>query len=291
MNESMDTAVLAIDGGGTRCRIACDVAGRVTRVETGSANVYTDFDEAIRQIKSGLSQLAAEAGIDESALAEMPVFVGLAGAISEAILAGLRSALPFASMRIDDDRPAAVRGALGLEDGAIIHCGTGSFFALQKAGQIRLAGGWGPVLGDEASAKWIGCTALNNALRVVDGTLPESAFARELIAQIGGIEATLSFGTHARPPEFGSLAPQITQAAARGDAFGRSIMQQGAAHVVSAITALGWQEGMTLCLTGGAAPLYRPHLPPAIVAAVSAPKGEPLDGALSLAREIRRRID
>ncbi|MBD0865903.1 MAG: ATPase [Rhodobacteraceae bacterium] len=286
MHESSDIAVLAIDGGGSRCRLACEKAGHVTRVETGAANVYSDFEGALAQVREGLSRLAQKIGTEDATLYQMPIFIGMAGISSDTVATKLGIALPFKMARIADDRPAALRGALGPRDGAIIHCGTGSFFALQRARQVKLAGGWGPTLGDEASARWIGWAALNAALRVEDGTLPNSALARDLLHDIGGIDPVLQFAAEASPAEFGALAPRITEAAARGDPFAITIMRQGAAHVADAVRALGWTEGMELSLTGGVGPFYKPYLPRAFARAVRDPMGEPLDGALSLAKEL-----
>ena len=290
MYESSDISVLAIDGGGSRCRLACEMAGRVLRVETGSANAHSDFDGALLQIRKGLSKLARQLSIEEEKLSHVPAFIGLAGVISESIRARLRAALPFDRVVIEDDRPAALRGAVGANDGAIFHSGTGSFLALQRAGQIRLAGGWGSILGDEASAKWIGWSALNAALRVADGTLPENALANALIDDMGGAEAVVQFAVNATPADFGAIAPRITEAAAEGNPFAQAILHQGAQHITEAIRALGWSEGMDLCLTGSVAPFYKDYLPDSVAQALRAPIGEPLDGALSLAREVAHDI-
>ncbi|MEM9247606.1 MAG: BadF/BadG/BcrA/BcrD ATPase family protein [Pseudomonadota bacterium] len=286
MRDSLDIAVLAIDGGGSRCRLACAGAGRESRVETGPANVYSDFDGAVARIRDGLSKLAAEAGVEVAALVRVPAFVGLAGVCSDATTAKLHHALPFERMLIEDDRPAALRGALGHADGAVIHCGTGSFLAFQKDGETRLAGGWGAVLGDEASARWIGWMALNHALRVTDGTLPANVWARALVDDMGGVDAVLQFASSATPADFGTIAPRVTEAATEGDPLALSILERGADHVARAVQALGWSEGMALCLTGGVAPFYRDHLPQALADALQEPEGAPLDGALSLAREM-----
>ena len=286
MRESSNTTILAIDGGGSRCRLACETADRRVRVETGPANAFSDFEGTITQITNGLSTLAEESGFSVDALVEVPTFIGLAGAISDDIIERLRASLPFQHVRIEDDRPAALRGALGTQDGAIIHCGTGSFLAFQQSGQMRLAGGWGSILGDEASARWLGWKALNVALRVADGTLPDNSWSRSFVTDFGGVDKIVMFAGGATPAEFGALAPRVTEAAHEGDPLANAIMSEGARYLSDSITALGWSDGMALCLTGGVAPLYRDHLPRTLQEAICAPIGEPLDGALALAREM-----
>ena len=56
----LPSPVIAVDGGGTRCRLVLDrgpgpAGGRVS-VETGPANVTSDFDAALGEIRRGLDQ-------------------------------------------------------------------------------------------------------------------------------------------------------------------------------------------------------------------------------------------
>ena len=111
MTQAHHIRVLAIDGGGTRCRIAVRRADEVVTVETGSANVSTDFDGSVWQIRQGLDALAAKLGLDPSAWSDIPAFFGLAGITGPEIADRLKRAMPFHHIRIDDDRPAALRGA------------------------------------------------------------------------------------------------------------------------------------------------------------------------------------
>lgn len=266
--------------------MACDLGGVVTRVETGSANVHNDFEGSVAEIERCLNALAEQSGMSESDLAGLPAFLGLAGVSSDDISARLRAVLPFRRVKISDDRPAAVRGALGDTDGVVIHCGTGSFFGIQTSGNLRFAGGWGPILGDEASAGWIGKAALNATLRALDGTISDSSLTDHLLARFGGAEGVIGFAACASPPEFGALAPIVTQAGDAGDPTALSIIKDGARYITEIVERLGWSDGMTLCLTGGVAPCYRAHLSQQLRRCLRQPLGEPLDGALSLAREV-----
>lgn len=278
--------VLAVDGGGTRCRVACLTGGVRREVETGPANASTDLNGAAEQVLRGLGLLADNLGVTVADLSGVPAHVGLAGVVSSRIAQALGQRLPLARARIADDRPAAVRGALGDGDGAVAHCGTGSFFALQKGGQIRLSGGWGPILGDEASAQWVGRKALLAALDVTDGLYPETGLCREIAARIGGSGEIVSFAAGASPSDFGALAPLVTTAAMAGDARARRIMTLGSDHIADTLKILGWTGAFPVCLTGGMAPHYADYLPPDMRERIVPPKGDPIDGGLSLAGEI-----
>ena len=286
MRDSLNTAVLAIDGGGSRCRIALASGRSVSQVETGPANVHSNFDGALAEINNGLLAMANVLKVDKAALNDIPAFVGLAGVTERSIANRVQDALPLRRARVADDRPAALRGALDSQDGAIIHCGTGSFFGLQYNGRAEFSGGWGPILGDEASAKWVGWSALNATLKALDGTVPKSGLTDALLSEFGGASGILNFAKSATAAEFGALSPKVSHAAEGGDQVAVAIMQDGADHAAGVLRALGWTDGMALVLTGGLAPQYRAYLPANMQSAVIEPAGSPLDGALSLAREV-----
>ncbi|MBO9411152.1 MULTISPECIES: BadF/BadG/BcrA/BcrD ATPase family protein [unclassified Ruegeria] len=285
MTESQNTAFLAVDGGGTRCRVAAEVDGVVHSVETGAANVSTDFEGGVRQIAAGLSELAAGLDTSVAELVRWPAFIGLAGVTGDSVADRLRVALDMPNARIEDDRPAAVRGALGSSDGLIAHCGTGSFLAVQINGDIRLAGGWGPILGDEASAQWVGRRALSEVLNTEDQIQAKSSLTQAFSNQFGGVAGIVEFAGQAAPGAFGALAPQVTAAAADGDQVARQVMQAGADYIGGMAKRLGWKAGLTLCLTGGIGPHYADYLPADMQAALRPAQGEPLIGALALAKE------
>ena len=281
---------IAVDGGGTRCRVACFVAGERHVVEAGSANASTDIAGTLAEVRSGLQRLASDLGTSVDALRPVPAFVGLAGVMSPEIADSIARGLPLDRVRVQDDRPASVRAALGSADGATAHCGTGSFFAIQRAGAIRLSGGWGSVLGDQASAQWLGRKALLTTLDVADSLRQETGLSAALLARFGSTAGIVAFAAKASPAEFGALAPLVTAAAAGDDALARDLLRTGADHISRTLTAMGWIPGLPICLTGGLAGQYRDDLPEAMRNSVIAAKGEPIDGALSLAQDFAQGV-
>ena len=214
MGLSLDNAVLAVDGGGSRCRLALDTSGERHMVALGPANVSTDAEGAARTILEGLRQLAARAGTDVGRLAGLPAYLGLAGVIAPEDAETIRARLPFRGAVIEDDRRAALEGALGPSgDGALVHCGTGSFLGYRSAGHTRLAGGWGHRLGDEGSATWLTRRALQATLDVADGLLPATDLTEDLAARLGGPRGIVRFSITATPEAWGALAPDVTSAA------------------------------------------------------------------------------
>lgn len=285
MTDSSNTRVVAIDGGGTRCRVALSDGVTITSVETGSANVSTDFDGSVREILAGIDALSKKTGVP---VTDLPTFVGLAGVTGHVISDRLRAALPFTHVRIEDDRPAAVRGALGERDGVVAHCGTGSFFGSQIESKMRLSGGWGPVLGDEASAQWIGRTALGAALQVVDGRRESSALADAIFEEFGSAPDIVHFAASASPKEFGDVAPMVTEMARDEDVLAIRIMRSGAFDIARSLPPIGWVPGLVICLTGGIGPQFAPYLPEKMQVEIAPPYGEPLTGALALALDVAK---
>ncbi|MEX0350657.1 MAG: BadF/BadG/BcrA/BcrD ATPase family protein [Paracoccaceae bacterium] len=290
MTDSLDMPVLAIDGGGTRCRIAFVRGDDRQVIEVGSANVSTDFDSAVHRLQEGLQTLSRRIGVDLETLHKLPAFVGLAGVTGNVLIDRLTATLPLRNAEYADDRLAALRGALGRGDGLVAHCGTGSFLAAQIAGTQRLAGGWGSVLGDEASAQWVGRSALSQVLHQVDGFLTTSPMIEDFLTQFHSAADIVAFAGDASPAAFGALAPKVTAYARGGDPIALKVMQDAADHIEVYFKKMGWTPGIPVCLTGGIGPHYAAHFSDAIKAVLSKPLGEPLDGAIALAQERGKEI-
>lgn len=276
--------ILAVDGGGTRCRLALDGPSGRQVAEMGSANVTSDFEAAIAEIDAGITALADAAGVGRDDLLALPAYLGLAGVSDEAKAARVANALPLAHVRVEEDWRAALRGALGPRDGALAHCGTGSFFSIQVGDKVRSVGGWGSRLGDEASAFWVARAALTATLEVVDGLAAPTRLTDAVLARFVTPGGIVAHAAKATPGEIAEIAPFVTKAAAEGDPIAEAILQSGADHIARVLGRIGWRAGMALCLTGGIGPAYQPYLSADLRAALVEPAGQPIDGAVALAR-------
>lgn len=276
--------ILAADAGGSTCRLALEHEGRSVEVRLGAANVTTDFDSAVATLVAGLAQIARKEGLPPEALRPCPAYFALAGVTGPELAARVAAALPLDRVVVEEDRRAAVVGALGPGRGCVAGIGTGSFLARQEHARFTTLGGHGLVLGDEASAAWLGREILVYALRAHDGLEPASPLTRDLLAEMGGPAGVVAFASSATPEDFGRIAPRVT--AAQGDAAAALQMRRGAAYIATGLNALGWQPGEPLCLIGGTAPAYKDWLPGEMADALVAAKGTALSGALMLARHL-----
>lgn len=279
--------ILAIDGGGTSCRGRMFVAGgEAIEAVDGPANVFSDFDAALGRIGGLIGKLFDAAGLGQGAAADTAAHLGLAGVIDAAGAGAVAARLRFARSAVTSDQPTMIVGALGGRDGAVAAIGTGSFVGVQDGAGVRVLGGWGLAIGDQASGAWLGRELLKHAILVGDGIETASPIANHVLEKLGGVAGLTRFSLTARPADYGRFAPEVVSAAENGDPLAARLMGEGAEYIARALDTLGWKAGQRLCLSGGLGPAYARWLPAAVTAGLAAPDGTALDGAAILARRL-----
>lgn len=267
---------LGLDGGGTGCRaVLADGHGSVVgRGQGGPANVNSDREGALAAISAAVAQ----------ALGDVPpvrvsAVLGLAGAEVSGARDWLTPRLPFGRARVVQDAVIATAGALGAQDGIVAAIGTGSVFSCQLGGRIRVIGGRGPVLGDEAAGGWLGRRLLADTLRAADGLADLTPLARATLDRLGGISGIITFAATARAADFGAQVAHLL--AADDDPLAVTILTEAEAQIAQYISLLRQGHGLPVAFTGGLGAVFAGRMAgrwPLIVA-----KGSPLDGALTLA--------
>lgn len=276
---------LGIDGGGTGCRARLtDGEGRVLgEGRAGPASLRLGADRSfVALIEASMAALAA-AGLDPVADARrVAACAALAGfSRSEAREALAAKPHPFGRLRLAPDIEAACIGAHDGADGGIVVVGTGSCaFARVGSRHIRF-GGWGLPASDEGSGSFLGLRAVEAAFRCLDGRLPPSAFFEAIFAAVPAEPAALvAWVDEAGATGLASLAPLVVSAADGGDRTAAAIMNEAARAVDGLAQALVAAGVPRIALVGGLADVMLPRLATPVVA----PLGDPLDGALILAR-------
>ncbi len=277
---------MGIDGGGSRCRARLrDSAGRlVASGHGGSANVYIDFDGALKTIRSCIDDTLAQAGLDGSVTARLSVGLGLAGASSRLMAEQVEGALQgIAQVKVVNDAVTACIGAHAGQDGGLIIAGTGSAGVARVAGTHTIVGGRGFVLGDDGSGARIGLEAWRRALRAHDGLEDASDFTRKLMAQYDNDPvAVIRWGLRARSSDYGAYAPATFNAAAAGDPVARSIIDAAARSLTELAAALQKLGAEHMAMVGGIAEAIRPYMPAETGALFAVPLMDAVEGAILL---------
>lgn len=279
--------VLGIDGGGTGCRAALATSSGevIGRGKSGPANIRTDLTAARDNIVEAARQAFAEAGRDAGLIAETHAVLGLAGTNVGTYAQQLETILPFANSRVVTDALIALEGAVGPEgDGAIAILGTGTAYLVRQKNGARAIGGWGFQVGDQGGGSRIGRELLEETLLAHDGIRPASPLTREILAVFRNEpQDVVEFTINAKPGDYGGFAPKVFEHAARADPVAEAILARAVASVEASLAALGLEDGATLCLLGGLAPLYAERLSPRFRAMLKPPRQDALGGAVSMA--------
>ncbi len=272
------TLFLGIDGGGSGCRAAvCDRSGHILgEGRAGPANIASNTDGARENILAA----ARTALPDGATLDDLVAVMGLAGANVAGSVMRFRAGLPFRKLRIETDAVIAAKGALGARDGVVAAIGTGSVYAVQRDGLLRQIGGWGLVLGDEASGAWLGRTLLSRCLRAVDGLVPMTALIEAVLSEHESPDQIVAFASTASPSDFALLARRIITT---DDPAAQAVLGMADEFVIAAIDRLGASAALPVVFLGGLGPTYAARLAGRWPQAAAL--GSALDGALLLARQ------
>lgn len=287
MSDPSKALLIGVDGGGSGCRVAIGTAaaGIIARGEGGRANISSDPEQAINNVRLALKAAAATAAIDETTLAGATVHLGLAGVMCEADSEKTARAFAFQNITVSDDRATALAGALGGEDGFLLCIGTGTIVAASKRGAQSFIGGWGLQVSDQSSGAWLGRAVLEQVLLCHDRIARHSDLTRKVFGQFqNDPNKIVAMSLAAKPADYAGLAPHVISAATAGDPIGRMLMAQGASYLTRGLDALAFQAGDVLCFAGGIGPHYGPYLTSEMLAGQIEARGTALDGAFHMAK-------
>jgi len=180
----MSRLVMGLDGGGTKTLLAlADREGRLALLERASGIGPIEnprWRETLAGLLARLGPHREEIAFGVFALPSYGEMAELSAA-QDAALAGL-AGFPHG---LGNDVQIAFEGAFAGGAGVLLLAGTGSMaWAGDAQGRQIRVGGWGHGFGDEGSGFWIGREALGCMSRIIDGRLPDAAFAAPLAARL-----------------------------------------------------------------------------------------------------------
>lgn len=283
-----DLHYIGIDGGGSKCRGQLrDSGGQICGAAErhGAANVYLDFDGALKTIRRTVEALITAGGLESNCIGQARIGLGLAGVSSDLVAARVRAALPdFEHVTVVHDGIAACLGAHAGEDGGLVIAGTGSSAVLRSDGVNTSFGGRGFILGDDGSGAWIGRAVWRLALRAFDGLAPPSAFLHGLMEEYGHDPTAVIAWARAAPSHvFASYVPRVFAAAQAGDPAATQVIQVAAEAIGELIEALHGRGAARISLVGGMAGAIAPYLSRRSRGRLKPALADALEGAFLLA--------
>lgn len=280
--------LIGVDGGGTGCRAAvADLSGTVLgEGKSGAANIVTDFNGALTNIREAVALAFAQAGLTDQSFCQSFAFLGLAGANVAGASNQVAQSLPFAQSDVDSDGIIALQGALGDQNGAVAILGTGTAYILRQNGSVRFFGGWGFPLSDLGSGARLGQSLLQECLLVYDGIHAGSPLTAAILQEFDNApENFVDFGRMAVPGDYGKFAPRIFEYAKSGDTTAKMLLQRSADHIRETLDMLIAHGASRISLLGGMAQYYADYLPEHQRKMLVAPAADALTGAIQLARK------
>jgi glucosamine kinase len=288
LSERMMEMYLGIDGGGshTRARLVSADGSVLGCGEAGPANGPAGLPQALRAIEDAWSQAVAEAGLTAAEISSIHAGMGIAGLNRRGFLDGLKAHdFPFDTTGFASDAAIANLGAHGGGDGAIVVVGTGSIGFARVGDDIFTIGGYGFPVSDEGSGAELGMRAIRRALWARDGRIPHTPMTQEVLDRFHGSAGEIvDWTARATPADYAAFAPMVLAHAIEDEPNAELIVLESARRIEAIIRTMLERGAPHCCLMGGMAVPMRDWLAPSIRERLRDPLGDPLDGAILLAR-------
>jgi glucosamine kinase len=226
-----DDLFIGVDGGGSNSRARLrDADGRLLGEGTAGAGNARLRERAFTEVMKACLAAVSEAGLGEADLKDIHAGFGLAGTQQDAdhdsVLAWPH---PFASLTVDTDAYAALLGAFGGEDGAILILGTGAAGLAIVKGERLNVGGWGADIADDGSGMAIGRTAIRRSLWALEGMAPMTPLADDVLAEFDrNPQTAVIWAGTATPGDYARFAPRVFDYAEQRDPLAFQILHEAA---------------------------------------------------------------
>jgi glucosamine kinase len=199
---------------------------------------------------------------------------------------------PFGSIVLETDAYVAWLGAHEGEDGGIAILGTGSCGLAVVNGRRTAVAGWGPEISDEAGGQRMGREALRRSLWAYDGRAEQTELTTAILNRFEWDPAkVVSFASQAAAADYARFAPLIFHYASAQDSVATSLVKEAATAAAEIIERLLSVDAPAVSLIGGLAEPLTPWLPGDLCSYIRAPKSDPADGAILMARRAFFKLD
>lgn len=253
---------LGVDGGGTKTAFLLDVDGK--RFESKQITIHpkqVTKQQFFEIMKLGVGDVCKEAGIDPEEI--LYTFVAAPGygqyPDTEAYIdEGIREAIGSDRFTVANDCVNGWAGSLNAKPGINLVLGTGQIgYGVDEEGNSMRSGGWGPLLGDEASGYYIGLKLLNHFTKMSDGR-SDKTILYDIIREKLDLKEDMEIIDKAekmKRDEIASLSRIFTQALDKEDPYCKVLLEEiskeAAAVIDSIIKGLNFKEEVKVSYSGG----------------------------------------
>lgn len=253
---------LGVDGGGTKTAFLLDVDGK--RFESKQITIHpkqVTKQQFFEIMKLGVDEVCKEAGIDPEEI--LYTFVAAPGygqyPDTEAYIdEGIREAIGSDRFTVANDCVNGWAGSLNAKPGINLVLGTGQIgYGVDEEGNSMRSGGWGPLLGDEASGYYIGLKLLNHFTKMSDGR-SDKTILYDIIKEKLDLKDDMEIIDKAekmKRDEIASLSRIFTEALDKEDPYCKVLLEEiskeAAAVIDSIIKGLNFKEEVKVSYSGG----------------------------------------
>ncbi|WP_105301539.1 N-acetylglucosamine kinase [Anaerococcus marasmi] len=253
---------LGVDGGGTKTAFLLDVDGK--RFESKQITIHpkqVTKQQFFEIMKLGVGDVCKEAGIDPEEI--LYTFVAAPGygqyPDTEAYIdEGIREAIGSDRFTVANDCVNGWAGSLNAKPGINLVLGTGQIgYGVDEEGNSMRSGGWGPLLGDEASGYYIGLKLLNHFTKMSDGR-SDKTILYDIIREKLDLKEDMEIIDKAekmKRDEIASLSRIFTEALDKKDTYCEKLLEEiskeAAAVIDSIIKGLNFKEEVRVSYSGG----------------------------------------
>ena len=301
---------LGVDGGGTKTTVALmNERGKVIATgEDGPSNpLRVGVETAVANIAAAINKACDEGNLSRDDI--VAATLGLAGVrrrdMRERVRESFATRFRLRKIEVTTDADIALYGTTLGTAGLVVIAGTGSIcLGINEKGEKFIAGGWGPIAGDEGGGRGIAGEALHAVAKASDGRGPKTKLSERAAEYFRASNVENLIGAIYAPKmdnsRIAGFARLVVETALDGDKIAREIIADAGRELGTAAVAvlkkLGLQKQKVLigCVGGvfnagklltkpmneiiaKSAPkafLTDPQMPPSHAAALMAMNGE-----------------
>ena len=237
MAENTQSALLAVDGGGTKTEfVLISPEGNLLRrfVLEGANPNNASIEQSFQVLCRGIDQAL------QNSVRLLGIYIGCAGMVSgnngPAMTALLKKQYPGIPLRCESDICNILACAQDPDNAIAAICGTGSVVYATAQGKLLRAGGSGWMLDPCGSGYELGRQALVAALEDRDGTGAHTLLTAMVEQQLGGTVWEHIPNIYSMPPAgIAAFAPLVLTAWQQNDAVAEAIVERNCSRIAQLI--------------------------------------------------------